>query len=120
MEDERASYRRLIDALVETCAGQGQVAARRVVVGIWNRNADDPALDIRDQRAMNDVLRRLSAEDRQVLAKMMANEFVSGVHETLEVLYEHRVPPFDRSDTRGRRSKISSAGSMVGSGQRRS
>jgi hypothetical protein len=96
VEDERASYRRLIDALVGSCAGQGQVAARKVVVGIWNRNADDPAIDIPDQRAMNDVLRRLAAEDRQVLARMMSEEFVSGVHETLEVLYEHQVPPFDR------------------------
>jgi hypothetical protein len=28
---------------------------------------------------------------------MLAEEFESGVHETLEVLYEHRVPPFTSS-----------------------
>ena len=97
MDDERASYRRLIDALVGACEGQGQVAAGRVIAGIWNGNAEDPTLDIPDERAMNDVLGRLSAEDRQVLAKMMAGEFVGGVHETLEVLHVHRVPPFDRA-----------------------
>ncbi len=97
MDDERSLYRTLIDALVRACDGQGQVAAERVVAGIWNRFAENPTLDIPDQRAMNDLLQRLALEDRTVLATMMANVFVSGVHETLVVLYEHQVRPFDRA-----------------------
>ncbi len=95
MEDERATYRKLIDALVRSCEVQGQVGSKRVLAGIWNPNAEDPALDVPDQRAMNDALRRLSPPDRQVLAQMMAEEFESAVHETLVVLYENQVPPFD-------------------------
>ena len=113
------SYRNLIDALVAACAGQGQVAPRKVAAGVWNPNADDPSLDVPDQCVMNDLLRRLSAEDRQVLAKMMAEVYSkSGVHETLEVLYVHRVPPFERSDTKEPPFMTSSGGSPAGSGPR--
>jgi hypothetical protein len=94
--NDRAAYRALIDELVHSCRdGQGQIGARRVRAGIWNANADDPSLDIPDQRAINDLLRRLSADDREVLAAMLTQEFESGVHETLVVLHEQGVPPFE-------------------------
>ena len=96
MADEHASYRELIDALVAACEGQGQVGAQKAAAGVWKRNADETALDIPERRTMNDVLLRLSAEDRHVLGQALADEFESGVHETLEVLYEHGVDPFTR------------------------
>jgi hypothetical protein len=52
-------------------------------------------VDIPDQRAMNDLLRRLSQADREVLARMLSQEFIGGVHETLVVLHERRVQPLD-------------------------
>jgi hypothetical protein len=94
--DDRAAYRALVDELVHSCRdGQGQIGARRVRAGIWNANADDPSLNIPDQQAINDLLRGLSADDRELLATMLAREFESGVHETLVVLHERAVPPFD-------------------------
>lgn len=91
-----SGYRSVIDDLVKSCReGQGQIGARRVKAGIWNANADDPSKDLPDQHAMNDMLRRLSLDDRPVLAQMLTNAFVGGVHETLVVLHQHAVPPFD-------------------------
>lgn len=44
---------------------------------------------------MNDLLRRMSQPDREVIAAMLEGAFVSGVHETLVVLHEKEIPPFD-------------------------
>ena len=96
MEEASEQYRNLIDALVRSCRdGQGQVAAKRVLEGVWSPNAEDPDADMPDQRAMNGLLRRLAPADREILAQMMAEEFVSGVHESLVVLHEQKLPPFD-------------------------
>lgn len=48
-----------------------------------------------DQLSANNLLERLSEEDREVLAQMLADAFESGVHETLVVLHETAVPPFE-------------------------
>ena len=104
-------YRTVIDALVNSCLhGQGQIAARKLREGVWNRNADDYTpnpfgepewmrrLDEEWRvvaRAQNEMLRRLSPADRELLAEMFCQEFQSGVHESLVVLHEHRIPPFD-------------------------
>jgi len=44
---------------------------------------------------MNALLTRLSDSDRDVLALMLEEAFVSSVHKTLAVLHAAEVPPFD-------------------------
>jgi hypothetical protein len=96
VEDTRAPYRTIIDALVEACReGQGQIGPRRARVGIWNANADLAPEDLSDQHAFNVLLRKLDASEREVLAQVLEQQFVAGVHQALAVLHEHEVPPFE-------------------------
>lgn len=44
---------------------------------------------------MNQLLLSPTTGQREVLADMLAQAFVSGVHETLVVLYEEQVTPLD-------------------------
>jgi hypothetical protein len=88
------TYRDVIDALVSMCrSGQGQIGARRAREGVWNRNATADYLQ--DQHEINELLSRMSATDREALAKMLAWEVVTGVFETLKVLEQFQVPPFE-------------------------
>lgn len=48
-----------------------------------------------EQHAMNALLATLDDRGRDVLALMLEEAFVSGVHETLAVLHEAQVPPFE-------------------------
>ena len=83
----------MIDVLVQVCHdGQGQIGARRVRNGLWNQNATADFLP--DQHDINLLLSRISAEDREILARMMADEVVTGVFETLKALEQFQVPPF--------------------------
>ena len=94
-DDSSALYRRVIDQLVhDTLDGQGQIAARRIEEGVWNPHAPE---SLADQRAFSALLSRLSAQDRSVLANWFAQEFVSGVHQTLVALHEWQIPPFDKA-----------------------
>ena len=87
------SYRRVIDELVRVChEGQGQIGPRRARAGVWNQNAT--AEFIPDQNQINLLLQRLSAADREVLAGMLAQAVETGVFETLKVLEEFEVEPF--------------------------
>jgi YbgC/YbaW family acyl-CoA thioester hydrolase len=73
--DDRQRYRTLIDRLVRSCReGQGQITAGR---------------------ARRGVLADMNEADREALAQMLYDAFCGGVHETLAVLHEERVPPFD-------------------------
>ena len=93
---EREQYKTVIDRLVRSCLkGQGQIGAGRAMAGVWNRAADDPEHDMPDQRRMNALLATMSADDREVLAEMLAQAFESGVHETLKVLHEEEITPFE-------------------------
>lgn len=88
MKNDDTRYRAIIDHLVGSSrAGQGQIAVRRALSGAW-----PPA-----GHAMNRVLKRLPKRDREVLARALAEQFTSGVHETLAVLHEHQVAPLDRA-----------------------
>jgi hypothetical protein len=88
-----AAYREMIDEMVQACkAGQGQIGARRVRAGVWNPNATSSSIP--DQHAINLLLKRLSAEDREIIARMLAQQVVTGVFETLKVLEKHEVEPF--------------------------
>ena len=44
---------------------------------------------------MNTVLALLGDEDRAVLARMLELSYEGGIHDTLRVLHDHGVPPFD-------------------------
>jgi hypothetical protein len=88
------TYRDVIDELAAMCRdGQGQIAARRARDGLWNQNASAEYLS--DQHEINVLLSRMSTADRDILAKMLADEVVAGVFETLKVLEQFQVPPFE-------------------------
>src|SRR5436190_23779552 len=71
-------YRDLIDHLVEVCHdGQGQIGARRVRAGVWNRNATADVLP--DQHEVNLLLARMPAADREIFAALLAKEVELGV-----------------------------------------
>jgi hypothetical protein len=86
-------YRQVIDELVRACKeGQGQLAAERARKGIWNQNA---TVDyIPEQHAINLLLKRMSAADREILAGMLADQVVTGVFEALKVLEQFEIEPF--------------------------
>jgi YbgC/YbaW family acyl-CoA thioester hydrolase len=94
--DDRQRYRALIDRLVRCCReGQGQIPADRARHGVWNSNAITQLDGMPDQQRMNAVLAAMNEADREVLAQMLYDAFCGGVHETLVVLHEEGVPPFD-------------------------
>ena len=86
-------YRKFIDEMVGVCrSGQGQIAARRARAGVWHRDASARVLP--EQHAINKLLKKLSASEREILAKMLADEVVTGVFETLKALEKFQIPPF--------------------------
>ena len=88
------AYRKMIDELVDVCQhGQGQIGALRAREGVWNKNATQDFIP--DQHAINLLLKRLSAEDREIIAGMLAGEVVTGIFETLKVLEKFQVEPFN-------------------------
>jgi hypothetical protein len=97
--DEGASdeiYRTIIDALAHACRdGQGQVGPRRVRGGVWNRNAT--ADEFPEQHEINELLGRLSAADRETVARMLNDAFRGGVHTALVTLHEENLAPFDKA-----------------------
>jgi hypothetical protein len=87
-------YRDVIDALVEKCAnGQGQVGPMRARKGLWNQNATADSMP--DQHRFNALLARLAPEDREIIAEMLAQEYVGGAFGALSVLNEFGVVPFE-------------------------
>jgi len=87
------AYREMIDGLVQMCKhGQGQIGAERVRAGVWNQSATQDFIP--DQHAINLLLKRLTAKDREIIAGMLAQEVVTGVFETLKILEEFQIEPF--------------------------
>ena len=88
------AYREMIDALVAVCReGQGMIGADRARAGVWNRNAS--ANVVPEQHEYNLFLARLTRADREVLARMLVHEVETGVFETLKVLEQFEVAPFE-------------------------
>lgn len=86
-------YRDIIDTLVLTCQeGQGQIGAERARAGIWNKNATPDFIP--DQHKINLLLARMSPDDRETLAEMLASQVEAGVFETLKVLEQFEIEPF--------------------------
>jgi len=87
-------YRDMIDELVSMCRrGQGQIGADRARKGVWNDNATTDSLQ--DQCEANLLLARLTQDEREILSRLLADEVVTGVFETLKVLEKYQVPPFE-------------------------
>jgi hypothetical protein len=97
LEDQaQSTYRVVIDALVDECRnGQGRVLSGWVRRGVWNMHALDHPDDMPDEHRMNTVLGRMGEEDRAVVARMLELSYEGGVHDALQVLHDHEVPPFD-------------------------
>jgi hypothetical protein len=94
--EDRQRYKTLIDRLVWACReGQGQIPAGRARRGVWNSNAVTQPEELPNQQRMNVLLAGMNEPDREVLAQMLHDAFCCGVHETLVVLHEEGVPPFD-------------------------
>jgi hypothetical protein len=73
--------------------GQGQISARRARAGIWNTNATPDYIQY--QHEINEFLARLSVQDREILAKVLVQEVVLGVFESLKVLEQFQIAPFE-------------------------
>jgi len=87
-------YRDVIDDLVEVCKdGQGQIGARWVRSGEWLSHLD--AESSPREYATRQFVARLSASDREILARMVADSFSDGVFNTLVTLDEHQIAPFE-------------------------
>lgn len=92
--DKWQAYRDFIDVLVsEVATGQGAIGPDRVRAGIWNRNATEGEMP--DQHAINQLLARLPAMDREVIAFMLMGAFRGGVHTALVHLQGHDIAPFE-------------------------
>ena len=87
-------YRDFIDDLVRVChLGQGQIGPDRARRGSWNPHIT--ATTAPDQHAMNLLLAKLSASDRETIATFLAQEFEGGVFETLKALEKFQITPFE-------------------------
>jgi len=66
-------YRQIIDELVRVCKeGQGQIGPNRARKGLWNPNATEEFIP--EQHTINVLLAKLTEEEREVVAKMLARE----------------------------------------------
>lgn len=91
---EDRNYRSIIDRLVEECReGQGQIGPSRARAGTWNASATEKQLH--EQHEVNLLLARLSSTDREIIARLLQEEFQSGVHAVLVALHEAGCAPFD-------------------------
>lgn len=87
-------YRDFIDQMVYACnEGAGQLGASRIMNGVWNRNKPEHLDDF--QNGLNNLLKRLEVQDRTLLAKLLAQTFSDGVFETIKVLEEFEIEPFE-------------------------
>ncbi len=92
MDDADELYRNVIDTLVRSSLeGQGETGPKRVRAGVWHGPGADGTSDAEV------MLAKLDGRERELVAGMLLEMFVSGVHETLAVLHRGGVAPFDRS-----------------------
>ncbi len=86
-------YRELIDELVRMCKdGQGQMGAQCARDGVWNRHATKDFIP--EQHEVNLLLKRMTPADREILARILAEEVVIGVFEALKALEQFEIEPF--------------------------
>lgn len=86
-------YREFIDYMVEVCQhGQGSISSNRARAGLWHRDAT--AEHLVEERRINQLLEELNGEQRELIAKMLADEFENGVFESLKALEYFEIEPF--------------------------
>lgn len=78
--NDREAYKALIDGLVSL---RPSVHAERVKKGVWHREPPP------DQVKFNEVLARLSAADRNVLAEIVQQAADASVHNALVFMLDH-------------------------------
>jgi hypothetical protein len=61
---------------------------------VWNANATADFLP--DQDAVSVFLSELSAGHRELVARMLSDEYVAGMHDALVALHEAEMSPFDK------------------------
>ena len=62
---------------------------------MWNRYALDHPDEMPEENRMNIVLARLGDDDRAEVARMVELSYEGGIHDTLRLLHDNAVPPFD-------------------------
>ena len=77
MGKELALYKNFIDGLVER---------KNIVTALWVKGDDFPK--IADNKAKNDLLATLTPEQKDVLAEMLQDEHIAGIHDTLAYINE--------------------------------
>jgi len=110
--EKSQEYRDFIDAMVDACNngagqissknvlyGQGSTYDKKVLPGTWNRNADIKELRdkddfLKEEYKINLFLRKLSNDQREIIAKILEEQYKAGVFETLEKLQEFEIEPF--------------------------
>ena len=99
-DDESATYRSIIDELAEACRrGNGQHARVRVLEGVWHRHVESIRGNeelATQMRKVNTVLAGLDLAQREVVAWLLDQQYVEGVHDTLVRLHEAAIRPFDK------------------------
>lgn len=91
----RQKYKDFIDHMVAVCHhGQGAIGPNRARLGVWNTNATADTDYLEDQFKINQLLASLSVQQREVVARMLAEEFQNGVFETLKALEDFGIEPF--------------------------
>jgi hypothetical protein len=92
--DRWQAYRDLIDELVRECrSGQGDIAPSAVREG-----PEKPVLPedtVPWQWRTYRVAAKLTADEREDLAMLLAQQFRSGVHAALVTLHEAQISPFE-------------------------
>jgi hypothetical protein len=95
MADRIHRYRQLVEELVhQTREGQGTIGSNRARSGIWNASATPDSAP--EQYNYNTFLARLTEYDREIMAQMLAHEFVRGVHTVLGTLHTAGIEPFEK------------------------
>ena len=91
-------YKDFIDNMVEICNnGQGTIESRKILNGVWNKNLKDEMKKLnsfKEDFIINEMLKKLNQEEKEILAKLFKNQFIGGVFETLKYLEEFEIEPF--------------------------
>lgn len=84
MDESLREYKRFIDSLVKR---KISVVAKRIRDGVWNPDLQAPS----DHKKYNQLLASLSQEQRDLIAEIVQDVRIGGIHDTLVVLEEYKL-----------------------------